>query len=692
MIVRAYGRNVAIAHIRDLAGTAVQGTTLAALERAGRSLGFDARAVKVSVSRLDQIPLPAIVHWDGNHWIVLESVNDRKVRVVDPGGGRRTYERSDFLARWSGFTALFGWTSAVDDTPEERTDTRWIAPFIQPHRWKIAGAVLLAVVAAALELVLPVITAFVVDDVARAGNLPDLWRVIPALVVAMLGLLASTGLERFLLSKVAVSFDIATLDFLTGRLLDLPATYFAVRRTGDIERRLGGAQQVRRFFVDSSIQVLTAVATLATCLVLMVIYSPVLTALFLITASAYLLLMRYSSRRLAPMYQNLEESYGRYASSQIDAIRGIETVKSLAAEEQLRGLMMRRFQSLSERVFKSQFLVLAYDSGLQLVTFAIYVVFLVVGAIQVVQGSLSLGEFVAFNSLIALATAPLLVMLGLWDQFQLMRVLLQRLDDVLQRQPEQGSDRSKLIPVPSLEGRISLSSVSFRYGDGPPIIDDVSLDIHPGERVALVGRSGSGKTTLIKLLAALVEVTEGVITFDGVDLSSLDYRSLRRNVGVVLQETYLFDDTIAANIAFGVVNPEIENLRWAARAAAALEFIERLPLGFETKIGESGLALSGGQKQRIAIARALYQRPPVLLFDEATSALDTESERAVKENLDSLLEGRTSVVIAHRLSTIRNADRIVVLDRGRVVEMGTHDQLILRQGLYFHLASQQLDQ
>ena len=241
---------------------------------------------------------------------------------------------------------------------------------------------------------------------------------------------------------------------------------------------------------------------------------------------------------------------------------------------------------------------------------------------------------------------------------------------MLDPEPEQGVDRDRLRAVTTLEGRVELRAVGFRYGgpEAPAIVDDVTLSVQPGETVAIVGRSGSGKTTLIKLLAGLLEPTEGEILFDGFELRTLDYRTLRRKIGFVLQESYLFDDSIAANIAFGERSPDPTRVVWAAKVANAHEFIERLPLDYDTRVGESGLRLSGGQQQRIAIARALYHRPPILLFDEATSALDTESERAVKENLDELLVGRTSFVIAHRLSTVRDADRIVVLEHGRLVE------------------------
>ena len=271
--------------------------------------------------------------------------------------------------------------------------------------------------------------------------------------------------------------------------------------------------------------------------------------------------------------------------------------------------------------------------------------------------------------------------------------MLSRLDDVFEQEPEQGLDHAGLVPVRTLEGRLELRHLSFRYG-GPEsslILDDISADVRPGMRVAIVGRSGCGKTTLVKCLAGLLEPSAGTILYDGVELQKLDRRELRRQIGFVLQDTYLFDETIARNIALGDEEPDPDRVAWAARVASAHEFIERLPLGYATRVGDSGLMLSGGQRQRIAIARAVYRRPPVLVFDEATSALDTDSERAIKENLDQLRSGRTAFVIAHRLSTIRDADLILVLEKGRLVEQGRHDDLMPRRGLYYYLVSQQLE-
>ncbi len=335
---------------------------------------------------------------------------------------------------------------------------------------------------------------------------------------------------------------------------------------------------------------------------------------------------------------------------------------------------------------------MSYDSVLQTIGMLSTAIFLWVGANQVMTGALSVGGFVAFSSLTALAYGGILRTLGVWDNMQFASVLLNRLNDIFEQDPEQGRDRSRLAPVHSLEGRIELKKVSFKYGgpEAPNILSDITLDLAPGRMVALVGRSGCGKTTLIKLIAGLLEPTEGTIMFDHVDLKTLNYRDVRRHIGMVLQENHIFNETIARNIAFGDAEPDLDRVLTAAQTAAAHDFIMRLPMGYETKIGESGLSLSGGQKQRVAIARAIYNNPPILIFDEATSALDTESERAIQDNLGRLMAGRTTIVIAHRLSTIREADTIVVLEKGMVAETGNHDQLMAQRGLYFYLSSQQL--
>jgi ATP-binding cassette subfamily B protein len=576
--------------------------------------------------------------------------------------------------------------------PEARSNLRWFVKLFRPHRGTVLRALGLALIAAALEMSIPVFGGVIIDRVVANRDFGLLNLIVLAMLAAIALTIAATVIQRYILSAATVRIDSDALDFLTGRLLALPMSYFHARRTGDIERRLGGMRQVRQFIVQSGVQALTAAAQVLIAVILMFVYNQLLALVYLASVPVYGALMRFSARRVRPVLDGLEESYGRYQSRQIDAIKGIETVKALGAESGLRMLMLTQWRELARRRFRADFTVMLYEGGVQLVSFLSLALFLWIGALEVLAGRLSLGELVSFNALVVLANGPLLVILTVWDQWQYSGILLGRLNDILDHEPEQGSDGSDLLVLPELGGQITLRNVGFSYsgGSGVPIVHGIDLRIEPGTTLAIVGRSGSGKTTLIKCLAGLLEPTEGAITYDGHELRSLDHRWLRRQIGFVLQENHLFEDTIARNIAFGDETPNVERVQWAARLAAADEFIQRLPLGYETKIGESGLLLSGGQRQRIAIARAVYPRPPVLIFDEATSSLDSESERLVQENMDRLFEGRTSIVIAHRLSTVRNADSIVVLERGRIVEQGTHEQLIANEGLYYYLTSQQL--
>jgi ATP-binding cassette subfamily B protein len=692
MVCRHFGRRVGLARIRQLVHTSKDGTSLSALCRAAEELGLAARSVKASARNLAEMPLPAIVHWEGNHWVVLYDVRPRHVRVADPGVGLRRFSRDEFQRKWTGYAALFDYTEAFEQAPQERSSLAWLWPFLRPFRGTIVNAAALAVIASALQMLLPVFTQVIVDKVLVEGDVGLLHVVALSMGAVLVFMTLALVVQRYLLSFAAVRIDATTLDFLMRRLLALPTTYFATRRTGDIQRRLEGIRRVREFLVEHGVVALTAAAQILAAVALMFVYSPLLGVVFLASAPLYVLLMRFSSRWLRPIFNNLEEGFGRYHSHQIDAIKGIETVKALGGERGFRQAMLTQFHGMARRQFRADFTMMLYDGAIQMVTLLSLTLFLWVGAQQVMAGRLTIGALVAFNSLVALVNVPIVLLLNLWDNLQLSSVLLGRLDDIFAHEPEQGADHSHLTPVPTLEGRIAFQNVGFRYGgpEAPPILTEITFEALPGKVVALVGRSGSGKTTLMKCLAGLLEPTEGSIAYDGRDLKTLNYRDLRRQIGFVLQENYLFDDTISRNIAFGEDEPDMDRVLWAARLANAHEFIDRLPLGYDTRVGESGLALSGGQRQRIAIARALYHQPPVLIFDEATSNLDTESERAIQENLARLFKGRTVFVIAHRLSTIRDADLIIVLEKGRLVEHGPHDELMARQGLYYYLASQQL--
>jgi ABC-type bacteriocin/lantibiotic exporter with double-glycine peptidase domain len=692
MVCRAFGREVAPSHIRMAVGTGVDGTSLRGLQRGGEHVGLEMRAIKASKERLDELPLPAILHWGGNHWVVLYAIDGERCFIADPARGLRRSSRAEVLEQWSGYAALPRPTPRLADAPLGKASARWLTEFIRPHRRILVLGLVLSFIAAGLEMLFPVLTQQVVDHVLLRRNYTLLYELTGAMVALLIISLSVTMVQRRLLTRIAVEIDVQTLDYITGRMLALPMSYFETRRTGDIDRRLDGVRQIRRLVVQGGLAGLTAATQFIAAIVIMIVYSPLMGGLFLLTVPLYALLMRYSSRRVMPTFESLEEEYGRFRSRQIDGIKGIATVKAMGAEQGMRRMLVENLRELGRRMFRSDFTLMAYEGVASVVTFLTVVAFLFIGALEVLAHHLSIGGLIAFNSLILLANSPLGTLLSLWDNWLQSKVLLGRLQDIFDYGEEQPGGPEAYRPVPTLEGRVDLRRVDFHYATSPTakILDGVSIEIPAGTTVAIVGRSGSGKTTLVKCLAGLLNATGGSIAFDGVELGELRLGELRRRIGYVLQEPYLFDDTIANNIAFGEQDPDPARVRAASELADAADFVERLPLAYETRIGESGMRLSGGQAQRIAIARALYHRPPVLIFDEATSALDAESERIVKRNLDRMLEGRTAFIVAHRLSTIRDADVILVLERGRLVEHGTHEQLMARAGLYSYLTSQQL--
>jgi HlyB family type I secretion system ABC transporter len=692
MVCRHFGRAVSLSLIRRLCHVSQDGTSLKAICHAATELGLAARSVKASLRNLPIMPLPAIVHWEGNHWVVLYDVGKSHVRVANPASGLQRVPLAEFEEKWSGYAALFDYTIAFDNAPLSKPSLAWLLPFLHKFRPILVPAVLLAGVISFLQLLFPVFTQTVVDKVIVEHDLGLLNVIMLGLGASLVFFQLASLAQQYLLGFAALRIDAALLDFLTRRLLSLPMSYFASRRTGDIQRRLDGARQVRQYFVQHGIGGILALVQLLGSLTLMAIYSLELTLIFLATTPLYAGLMFFSAKVLRPLFADIEQSQGKYNSQQIDAIKGIEAVKAASAEMAFRGAMLSEFLTVAKKMFRSNFILMSYDGVLQTIGLISTGLFLWFGAHAVVEGHMTVGGFVAFSSLTAMAYAAILRALGTWDSLQMASVLLNRLNDIFEQEPEQGNDRTGLTPVPSLEGRIELRQVGFRYGgpEAPPILKGVTVDIAPGQMVAIVGRSGSGKTTLIKLLAGLMEATEGTIRIDHLDLKTVNYRDLRRQIGMVLQENHLFDATIASNISFGDSEPDFDRVLWSAQVANAHDFIMRLPLGYETRIGETGLAISGGQKQRIAIARAVYNNPPILIFDEATSALDTESERTIQENMGRLMSGRTCIVIAHRLSTIREANAIIVLEKGEIAETGTHDELMARRGLYFYLSSQQL--
>jgi len=688
--IRSFGHQVSLAAVREAVSTASDGTSLLGLSRGADALGLDAQMTTVSTSRLDELPLPALCHVDGNHWVVLEKVSRREVRVMDPMGATGPWTRDAFEEAFTGYALLVAPTERLAATPTTASGSGFFRPFLKAEIPAIVLALLFGIAIAAANLAVPLSSGWVITEVITRNDTGSLATLL-LLVLSVLALsLVLTVLQRYVITRAALRVDRASLDHVAGTLLGLPASYFHTRRTGDIERRLNGLREVRSFFLTRGVSSFVAVFQVVGALVIIGRWDLRLLGVYAAVVPLYLLLMLVSRRKLRPAFQSLEESWGRYKSRQIDTIRGVDTVKAAGAEQQVRAGLARQFDDLADRLFSADFTIMLYEGALSVVSLLPLALGIAFGSYEVVGGDLSIGHFVSFLSLVMVTSPQLTQLFAMWDVIQQARVLLDRLAEFVDQPPEQPEGEG--IEPGRITGRIRLDRVTFRHpGAGDrPVLEDISVQAQPGQLIAVVGRSGAGKSTLLHLLTSLLQPESGRITCDGIDLAAIDRRAYRRQIGVVLQDSHLFDGTIAENIALGDDRVDLDRVARAAQVATAHDFVRRLPLGYDTRVGERGIRLSGGERQRICVARALYRDPAVLLLDEATSALDSESEQALQASLRSALADRTVFVVAHRLSTVRDADEILVLEAGQVVERGTHTDLLARRGIYHELAANQL--
>jgi ATP-binding cassette subfamily B protein len=692
MIARYWGKRLSVNRLRELTNVNRSGASLRALAATAESVGFASRPVKASFDKLAEQPLPAIAHWEGKHYIVVYEITKKRVIVGDPAIGQRTLTLKEFQAGWTGYALLLQPTAQLKEAEEETTGIWRFFELVKPHFWVLLEVFLASVLIQVFGLVTPLFTQLLLDKVIVQGSTSTLNAVALGLLIFGLFSIAVNGVRQYLLAHTANRVSVALLVGFIKHTLRLPLSFFESRYVGDIVSRIQENQKVQRFLTGETLSVILDLLTVVVYVGLMFWYNWRMALLGLMIVPPFFILTLASTNILRRMSREIFNAGAEENSYLIQSLTGIRSIRSMAIEHTVRW----RWEELLNTLVKKTFTAQVIGNNLQItgavIDTVMHTLLLWYGAWLVIHNELTIGQLVAFNMLLGNVLSPFKRLSVVWNQFQEIVISVERINDVLEAEPEEDLQNKPRKPLRRLQGRIRFENLTFRYHPESEnnVLENLSFEIQPEQTVAVVGRSGSGKTTLSKLILGLYPPTEGKILIDGHDVTGVSLKSLRQQVGVVDQDTFLFGGTIRENISIAHPEASLEQIIEAARMAGADEFIQQLPMGYETEIGEGGGMLSGGQRQRLAIARALLGNPRFLIFDEATSNLDAESERIIQNNLKTILKGRTSLIIAHRLSTVRNADLILVLDRGVLIESGTHDELIAKKGHYYYLNQQQL--
>jgi len=653
--------------------------------RCAKDLGLKARSCRTNWSRLAKTPLPAIAALRDGGFMVIAKAGEDKVLVQSPHTARPVLmTQAELLALWDGELILMTRRAGLSETTR-RFDITWFMGAIHKYRHLLGEVLVASFFLQMFALVSPLFFQVVIDKVLVHRSLSTLDVLIIGLLAIWVFETVLGILRTYLFAHTTNRIDVELGARLFHHLLALPMAYFHARRVGDSVARVRELENIRNFLTSSALTLVIDLFFTFVFLAVMFLYSPLLSFLVLGTFPFYIGI----SMGVTPLFrQRLAEKFQRGAENQaflVESVTGIETLKAMAVEPQ----MQRRWEEQLAGYVASSFRVLSLGNtasqGVQLISKIATAGILYFGAKLVIDGGLSVGELVAFNILAGRVNTPVLRLAQIWQDFHQARLSVARLGDILNTaaEPTYTAGRARL---PAILGHITFDHVSFRYRiDGQQILHNISFDVPAGQMVGIVGPSGSGKSTFAKLVQRLYVPESGRVLVDGMDLAMADPAWLRRQIGVVLQENVLFNRSVRENIALADPAMPMERVIAAAMLAGAHEFILELSDGYDTIVGERGSTLSGGQRQRIAIARALIADPRILIFDEATSALDYESERIIQHNMKDIAKGRTVLIIAHRLSTVRATDRIVTLERGRLVEDGTHDALIKTGGRYASL-------
>ena len=654
------------------------------------SMGLQTQTGEVPVAKLKEVEFPVLFQKDG-YFSLITNADGQKVKIADPERGWVEIDYEEIVKTY-GMTLKVVLLKKLGDTPQKQFGWSWFTPVIKRFKWPLTQVLLASLFIQLFQLANPLLIQQIIDKVINQSNLSALQVLGAALVASALfqGLL--TAVRTWLLIDTTDRMDLVLGSQVIDKLLRLPLRFFEKRPVGELSQRLSELGNLRNFLTGTGITSALDLLFATIYIFIMGLYSPLLTVVALSTIPVYVAMIL----GIAPLYRKLIRKRAQFAartqSHLIETLGGIQTVKAQHFELNSRWRWQERYSGQIAEGFKS---VVIGSTASEIGNFLNQLSSLLIiwiGVYQVVDGNLSLGQLIAFRIIAGYVTGPILRLSSLWQGFQQAGISMERLADIVDQIPETGEEEHEQIALPALEGNIVFDRLTFRFGNqGPPQVKEVSLEVGRGDFVGIVGQSGSGKSTLMKLLPRLYEPESGRILIDKYDISKVSLSSVRQQIGIVPQDCLLFEGTIRENIAMNHPEADTESIVNVAKAAVAHEFIMELPEGYATRLGERGAGLSGGQRQRIAVARTLLQNPNLLILDEATSALDYDTEAQVCQNLQNILTNKTVFFITHRLSTVKNADLIIMMHQGEIVEKGSHKELMALGGRYAALYAHQGD-
>lgn len=708
MVAKFYGKNYSLQNLRDRCHITREGVSLLGISDAAESIGFRTTGVKVTWTQMvEEMPMPCIVHWNQRHFVVVYDVVKKhgvyKVMVADPASGLLEYTEEDFRGLWlESERKTEGIALILEPTPkfyEEEGDDEhrhygfaYVLKYLRPFRSYIIQILLAMLTASVISLLMPFITQSVVDKGIGTGSLSLIVVLLIAQLTLTLGGLANNLIRSWLMLHTTSRVSISLISDFLCKLMRLPIAFFDSKMVGDIMQRIGDYNRIQTFLTGSLLSMVIAVVSFVVYGLIMAGYNATIFIVFLIGASLYVFwVLLFMKRRRKLDYMRFQQASANQ-SNIVQLIGGMQEIKLNNCEKQKRW----EWESIQAKLFKvgvkSLTLGQVQEIGCTFIDQTKNILMSFIAAKSVIDGGMTLGMMMALQYIMGQINAPISQFISFVQSAQDASISLDRLGEIHEMKDEEPAEEERIKDIPS-DADIVFRDVVFQY-DGPhspKVLDEVSLTIPSGKVTAIVGASGSGKTTMLKMMLGFYPPVSGEVLLGNVSLKNYSESRWRARCGTVMQEGYIFSDTIAANIAVSEEYPDMERVRWAAGVSNIKYWIEGLPLGYGTKIGADGHGLSSGQKQRILIARAAYKDSRYLFFDEATNSLDANNERTIMENLERLFADKTVVVVAHRLSTVKNADNIIVLDKGRIAEQGTHLQLTALRGKYYELVKNQLE-